>query len=142
MRVSVNLIQHIAYCLAECRDNLVTCLRVGTARHQAKGKSHTMRGVIIWYSRQDFSAVIWCEDSKDLGIATGPTAWRNPMAEVEIGDFVAFRVSDVGFERHCKDIHLLEARQAPALPHSILKPTPLIPVKTRIPLLHLCASRD
>jgi hypothetical protein len=57
-----------------------------------------MNGVVIWYSKKDFRAVIWCEDSKELGIATGPTAWRNPMAPVEIGDFVSLDsagISDV-----------------------------------------------
>jgi len=101
-----------------------------------------MRGVVIWYSRQDFRAVIWCEDSKSLGIATGPTAWRNPMTDVEVGDFVAFRVQEAGAERRCKDIHVIEPCHAPALPDSIRNPTVANPVKTRNPLLHLCSSRD
>jgi hypothetical protein len=101
-----------------------------------------MRGVVIWYSKQDFRAVIWCEDSKDLGIASGPTAWRNPMMDVEIGDFVAFSVHEAGAERRCKDIHLLEAQHAPGLHSSILHPMSSIPTKTRNPLLHLCSSRD
>jgi hypothetical protein len=101
-----------------------------------------MNGVVIWYSKKDFRAVIWCEDSKELGIATGPTAWRNPMAPVEIGDFVSFTLIPVGTERRCRELQVIESRRAPALPDSIRKPMAHIVAKTRNPLLHLCSSRD
>jgi len=101
-----------------------------------------MQGVVIWYSKADFQAIIWCEDSKDLGIASGPTAWRNPMATVEIGDAVAFRIGGPGDARRCTDVHLIASSVAPALPDSIRTPLPSPHFRTRNRLLHLCASRD
>lgn len=100
----------------------------------------SMRGVVIWYSRSDFRAIIWCEDSKDLGIASGPTAWRNPMVKVEIGDCVAFRTEQRGRDRLCRDIHVIEVQSAPHLPEAVLAARPKAIVQN--PLLHLCASRD
>lgn len=100
-----------------------------------------MQGVVIWYSRQDFRAIIWCDDSRDLGLARGPTAWRNPMIEVEVGDAVAFRAEKRGGERQCRDIHLIETQAAPSLTATMLTKTHPLPV-SRIPLLHLCSSRD
>lgn len=100
-----------------------------------------MHGVVIWYSRKDFRAIIWCEDSKELGIAGGPTAWRNPMLQVEIGDIVAFRTETRGTDRLCRDIHVVESQAAPDLPAAMLNGARSAPVpKNR--LLHLCASRD
>ncbi len=64
------------------------------------------------------------------------------MTGVEVGDFVAFRVQEAGAERRCKDIHVIASCHAPDLPDSIRNPRVAIPIKTRIPLLHLCSSRD
>ncbi|MDR7126886.1 hypothetical protein [Pseudotabrizicola sp. 4114] len=101
----------------------------------------TMHGVVIWYSRQEFRAIIWCEDSKELGIASGPTAWRNPMVSVAIGDMVAFRAEMRGSDRLCRDIQVVEGQAAPTLPAAMRAKTKTPPV-SRIPLLHLCSSRD
>ncbi|MEF3047335.1 hypothetical protein [Pseudotabrizicola sp. L79] len=117
-------------------------------------------GVVIWYSRVDFKALIWCEDSGALAFATGPTSWRNPMVEIAVGDCVAFVAEEAGRERKCRDIHLIAAQMAPDLPLSIQQGrgnTPTPPPQLSLcstggvaqpaankgnPLLHLCASRD
>lgn len=101
----------------------------------------SMHGVVIWYSRQEFRAIIWCEDSKELGIASGPTAWRNPMVRVDVGDVVAFRAEMRGPDRLCRDIQVVEPQAAPTLPAAMLAKAHPAPV-SRIPLLHLCSSRD
>lgn len=101
-----------------------------------------MHGVIIWYSKADFQAIIWCEDSKDLGIATGPTSWRNPMSGFEIGDAVYFRLDASTNERRCSDIHLVAPSVAPTLHTSIRKPRAVTPKPEQNRLLHLCYSRD
>ncbi len=101
-----------------------------------------MQGVVIWYSKADFQAIIWCEDSKDLGIASGPTAWRNPMNEVEIGDAVAFRLDPDGPDRRCRDVHIVASSVAPALPSSIRNARPPLPRSGANRLLHLCSSHD
>ncbi|NEX45504.1 hypothetical protein [Pseudotabrizicola algicola] len=101
----------------------------------------TMNGVVIWYSRQEFRAIIWCEDSKELGIASGPTAWRNPMVAVEVGDVVAFRVERRGHDRICRDIQVVDAQAAPTLPAAMLAKAHTPPVSGNR-LLHLCSSRD
>ena len=101
----------------------------------------SMHGVVIWYSRQEFRAIIWCEDSKELGIATGPTAWRNPMVEVATGDVVSFRAEMRGSDRLCRDIQVIACQAAPTLPAAMLAKAQTPPV-SRIPLLHLCSSRD
>ncbi|MDO8882258.1 MAG: hypothetical protein U0934_10510 [Pseudotabrizicola sp.] len=101
----------------------------------------SMHGVVIWYSRQDFRAIVWCEDSKELGIASGPTAWRNPMVAVEVGDIVGFRAEMRGSDRLCRDLHVVETQVAPSLPATVLAKAQTPPV-SRIPLLHLCSSRD
>ena len=101
-----------------------------------------MRGVVIWYSACAFQAVIWCEDSKELGIAVGPTAWRNPMATVEVGDYVSFDVVMAGTERRCRDVHLIEPMAAPTLVETIERTTRSAVGKIRNPLLHLCVTHD
>lgn len=100
-----------------------------------------MHGVVIWYSRQEFRAIIWCEDCKELGIASGPTAWRNPMVEVAVGDVVAFRTEARGGDRLCRDVQVVEQQVAPSLPATVLAKTQT-PPRSGIPLLHLCSSRD
>jgi hypothetical protein len=101
-----------------------------------------MRGVVIWYCRAEFRAVIWCEDSKGLGIACGATAWRNPMNRVQVGDFVAFEAEPAGRDRKCRDIYTIEANAAPALPGTLQDlGTHALPVSQNR-LLHLTASRD
>ena len=100
-----------------------------------------MQGVIIWYSRTDFQAIIWCEDSKDLGIAIGPTAWRNPMAMVEVGDVVTFSHAAAPHGRRCTDVHLVSPAAAPDLHRAIAKANNCAaPGRNR--LLHLCATPD
>jgi len=101
----------------------------------------TMHGVVIWYSRPEFRAIIWCEDSKALGVATGPTAWRNPMVSVDVGDMVAFRAEMRGPDRLCRDIQVVESQAAPTLPTAMLAKAQS-PCVSNIPLLHLCSSRD
>jgi hypothetical protein len=100
-----------------------------------------MSGVVVWYSREKFCAIIWCEDSKELGIASGPTAWRNPMVDVSVGDCVAFQIQMRGAERFCRDIRLLECQAAPALPAYMTSQAKSEPL-SRFPPLHLCSSRD
>ncbi|MFN3722103.1 MAG: hypothetical protein ACK4VZ_03585 [Paracoccaceae bacterium] len=101
----------------------------------------SMHGVVIWYSRQEFRAIVWCEDSKELGIATGPTAWRNPMVAVGVGDIVSFRAELRGTDRLCRDLQVVESRVAPTLPATVLAKAKTPPVCGN-PLLHLCSSRD
>ncbi len=110
-----------------------------------------IHGVVIWYSRQEFKALIWCEDSGGLAIATGATSWRNPIGEVAVGDYVAFTPIACGRERKCRDIHLIAPQVAPDLPQAIMgrarpatSETATTPPERRKgnPLLHLCASRD
>lgn len=107
-----------------------------------------IRGVVIWYSRQDFKALIWCEDSGGLAVATGPTAWRNPISNVAVGDYVGFQAEPCGRERKCRDLFVIAPQVAPDLPEAIRAPDPKIGIgvaaKPRCgnPLLHLCASRD
>jgi hypothetical protein len=101
----------------------------------------SMHGVVIWYSRQEFRAIIWCEDSKELGIAGGPTAWRNPMVDVSVGDIVVFRAEMRGSERLCRDVQVVESQAAPSLPATV-RAKAQTPQKPKIPLLHLCSSRD
>ena len=101
----------------------------------------SMHGVVIWYSRSEFQAIIWCEDSKELGMAGGPTAWRNPMVQVDVGDCVAFRVEMRGRERLCRDVHVVECQAAPNLPAAVRAKAQSTPV-SKNPLLHLCSSRD
>jgi hypothetical protein len=100
-----------------------------------------MHGVVIWYSRPEFRAIIWCEDCKELGIAGGPTAWHNPMIPIEVGDCVAFRVERRGKERLCRDVHVVESHAAPDLPQT-MRTTAQARAVSRNPLLHLCSSRD
>lgn len=100
-----------------------------------------MNGVVIWYSRQDFRAIIWCEDSKELGIAGGPTAWRNPMISVEVGDCVSFRPEMRGTDRMCRDVRVIQSQAAPSLPAVMLARTQRATVSPNR-LLHLCSSRD
>ena len=80
----------------------------------------SMHGVVIWYSRQEFRAIVWCDDSKELGIASGPTAWRNPMVAVEVGDIVSFRAERRGKDRLCRDLQVVESRAAPTLPATVI----------------------
>lgn len=108
-----------------------------------------MQGVIIWYSRADFQAIIWCEDCKDLAIASGPTAWRNPMSVVDIGDVVAFNVHPGGSERRCTDLRQVAPSVSPSLPDSIRRQRSIPQSPVAVParssgnrLLHLCASHD
>ncbi len=119
-----------------------------------------INGVVIWYSRLDFKALIWCEDSGALAFATGPTSWRNPMIDIAVGDCVAFEVEQAGRERKCRDVHLVAEQLAPDLSLALqagaarsLAPAPKLalcatggagPTKAERgnPLLHLCASRD
>lgn len=103
-----------------------------------------IRGVIIWYSRLEYKALIWCEDSGGLAIAAGATSWRNPMVEISVGDYVGFEAAPCGRERKCRDIHLIAAQIAPSLPDSIRNPdqTAPKPVLDGNRLLHLCYSRD
>ncbi|MFN4155974.1 MAG: hypothetical protein ACK4HF_15090 [Paracoccaceae bacterium] len=101
----------------------------------------SMHGVVIWYSRQEFRAIVWCEDSKELGLASGPTAWRNPMVSVQVGDIVAFHAERRGTERLCRDIRVVERQAAPTLPAAMLAKAQT-PHVSGIPLLHLCSSRD
>lgn len=100
-----------------------------------------MQGVIIWYSRADFQAIIWCEDSKDLGIATGPTAWRNPMCVVDVGDAVTFRLDTANPGRRCTDVQLVATAAAPSLRASITPPRSA-PKTSKNRLLHLCVTPD
>lgn len=100
-----------------------------------------MQGVVIWYSREDFRAIIWCEDSRELGVAGGATAWRNPMVEVAVGDVVAFRAELRGRDRLCRDVRVVESQVAPALPDTMLAKAQS-PAVSRFPLLHLCSSHD
>ena len=99
-----------------------------------------MQGVIIWYSKADFRAIIWCEDSKDLGVANGATAWRNPMVQVEVGDAVSFRLDAGPGERRCHDIELLETCAAPALHTSIQNTWPVMRTSRTNHPLHICVS--
>ncbi len=101
-----------------------------------------MQGVVIWYSKADFQAIIWCEDSKELGIVSGPTAWRNPMSMVEVGDVVAFRLDPSNSERRCSDVHVLAPAVAPYLHTSIQQSHHIPPPPNRNRLLHLCVSHD
>ncbi|MDO9640329.1 MAG: hypothetical protein Q7J44_17480 [Pseudotabrizicola sp.] len=101
----------------------------------------SMHGVVIWYSPSSFRAIIWCDDSKELGIASGATAWRNPMLEVQVGDVVAFRTERHGSDRLCTDLHVVESRAAPSPRAEMLAKAETHPV-SGIPLLHLCSSRD
>ncbi len=101
-----------------------------------------MKGVVIWYSKQDLRAVIWCEDSQELGMALGPAAWRHPVTPVEIGDFVAFHVDGSGHDRRCHDIHVLERKAAPTLIGAIRDLGRRAKGISGNPPLHLCASRD
>ena len=124
----------------------------------------TMRGVIIWYSEQDQRAVIWCEDSADLAIATDASAWRKGDAPVEIGDYVGFTSVITNSGRRCDDIHLIQSQVAPELVQRLRQSLPQAPRPTMkvvssqgrpahaprpaqirsgsIPLLHLAASQD
>lgn len=101
----------------------------------------SMHGVVIWYARQEFKAIIWCEDSGAIGIATGATAWRNPMVDVAVGDFVSFRCEVRGTDRLCRDIRVVEAQAAPTLPDAV-RAKAHRPAVSPNRLLHLCASRD
>lgn len=101
-----------------------------------------MQGVVIWYSRSDFQAIVWCEDSKDLGIVSGPTCWRNPMVTVEVGDYVGFRAEAGEAGRRCRDVHLIEPVAAPTLAESLLDTARKAVHRTKNPLLHLCARHD
>lgn len=98
------------------------------------------RGVVIWYSQSEFKALIWCEDSGSLAVATGATAWRNPMVHVAVGDFVAFTARSAGQERRCHDIHVIAPQVAPELPNAI-RPAHQSHRQGNPPL-HLCYSRD
>ncbi|MBN2630010.1 MAG: hypothetical protein JXR75_05680 [Rhodobacteraceae bacterium] len=104
----------------------------------------SMSGVVIWYSRKDFRAIIWCEDGEDLGVATGRSAWRNPLTDVSIGDYVMFRPQTIGRDRQCRDIELVEHGVAPSLPATLRHFSQGVarPKVSRNPPLHLCASRD
>lgn len=101
-----------------------------------------MRGVIIWYSRIEFTALIWCEDSREIAVAKGATAWRNPMVPVDVGDYVSFISHESGSHRTCRDIQKVAAQVAPDLPTSLLahQRAPRSGHENRH--LHLCASRD
>lgn len=101
-----------------------------------------MRGVVIWYSRVDFKALIWCEDSREIAVAKGATAWRNPMVPVDVGDFVSFVSLGGGTHRLCRDIQKIAAQVAPDLTASLRAPH--LPPKrnTQNRHLHLCQSRD
>ncbi|TGD42239.1 hypothetical protein EEB11_14825 [Pseudotabrizicola sediminis] len=100
-----------------------------------------MQGVVIWYCRREFRAIIWCEDSKELGIATGATAWGNPMLDVQVGDVVAFRAEQRGTDRLCRDLHVVQRQAAPSLPATMMANAQTRPISGN-PLLHLCSSRD
>lgn len=123
-----------------------------------------MRGVIIWFSEQDQNAVIWCEDSADLAIATGASAWRNDGALIEIGDYVGFTPVITNEGRRCEDVHLIQSQVAPELVQRLRRSLPQTnrpkmkivssqgrpahaPRAAQIrrasnPLLHLAASQD
>lgn len=101
----------------------------------------SMHGVVIWYARQEFKAIIWCEDSGAIGMATGATAWRNPMVDVAVGDFVAFRSEMRGGDRLCRDIQIIESQAAPTLSAAV-RAKGNAPAASPNRLLHLCSSRD
>lgn len=133
-------------------------------------------GVVIWYSRQDSKALIWCEDSGALAVALGPQSWRVPDCDIAVGDCVGLSAELHGRERIGTDIHLIASMVAPDLPKAIRPDQPNLskkgltlvsgdapamerasevspggcpaglqsprPLRSGIPLLHLCASRD
>jgi hypothetical protein len=119
-----------------------------------------MRGIVIWVSPEDFSALIWCEDSRDIAVAKGTIAWRNPMHPVAVGDYVGFACRVVDGHRLCRDVHIITTALAPDLAEMILSsalpPAPMAaiaggaaPGKGAVlaggsgnRLLHLCPSRD
>lgn len=102
-----------------------------------------MRGIVIWHSKIDFKAIIWCEDSQELAIAAGATAWRNPMLPFSVGDWVGFS-SKLGADnmRQCRDIYLIESQVAPGLPVSLMNRKQQVCAPRKNTHLHLCSSRD
>lgn len=119
-----------------------------------------MRGIVIWVSHDEFSALIWCEDSQEIAVAKGVMAWRSPMHRVAVGDYVGFSCRVSGEHRLCSDVHTIISQMAPDLAEMILSPpsataappvTPMAAACLSVAgkgtgagnrLLHLCPSRD
>lgn len=141
--ISVRLIQKIGCCDPNASHIVMLWVRDCESIWAFQNKVRSsMHGVIIWYSKADFQAIIWCEDSKDLGIASGATAWRNPMTPVATGDEVWFRVDPSATDRRCRDIHLVDPCAAPSLPGAIATQRTAIPRANRNAPLHLCTGHD
>lgn len=148
------MIQNTPFCPQAAQSRVYSGKRAERSRRNLG--EQMMRGIVIWVSPDEYSALIWCEDSQEIAVAKGAMAWRNPMRPVTVGDYVGFSCRISGDHRQCSDVHTIVPQMAPDLAEMILSPssaatTPMAAACLSISgqgrgtgnrLLHLCPSRD
>ncbi len=81
-----------------------------------------MYGVVVWSDRKDRKAVIWCEDHGDLAYYRGPGDDQlRPEPDLNVGDFVQFRVKDAGNIRLADAPRLIAEQQFSGLAESLCR---------------------
>ena len=78
-----------------------------------------MIGVILWRSRDNGNAVIWCEDQGDLAFIDHQNKQLDGPQAYDVGDVVGFDLAEAENLRSAENIHRLQDEGAPHLVKSL-----------------------
>lgn len=79
-----------------------------------------MYGVVLWSSKDEARAVIWCEDHGDLAYYDGAGESAFDGVSLDAGDLVSFSVSETRELRMASNPRLVAEGQYPGLADSLM----------------------
>ena len=78
-------------------------------------------GIVIWVNAASETAMIWCEDCRNIAVAVGAAANTAPRTLPEVGDLVEVSVTHFGRMRECSSLRVVGRSYFPAVAEALLQ---------------------